>query len=101
MRKNEFIPPPLSSAEASELIARLADSNRSVRQTLIERNLWLVVDTVRKFENIRVEIGDLISIGTIGLIKAINTFQPDEDIKLATYVSQCIENEISEYLHKS
>jgi len=100
VHKNEFLP-PWSSFEEGELITQLADSNRSAYQTLIERNLRFVIYTVRKFENVGVEIEDLISIGTIGLIKAINTFRPDEDVKLAKYASQCIENEILAYLHKS
>ena len=74
------------------------DGGARVRRNLIERNLPLVICAVRKFEDAGVEIEDLISIGTIGLIKAINTFRPDEDVKLAPYVSQCIENEISAYL---
>jgi len=98
---SEVLPPPLSSNEESELISRLADGDKSVCQTLIERNLRLVVYIARKFENTGIGIEDLISIGSIGLIKAINTFRPDKNIKLATYASRCIENEILMYLRKN
>jgi len=98
---SEILPPPLSSVEESELILRLAQGDKSVCQTLIERNLRLVVYIARKFENTGIGIEDLISIGSIGLIKAINTFKPDKNIKLATYASRCIENEILMYLRKN
>lgn len=98
---SDTLPQPLPRAEEAALIARLADSDPAARQTLIERNLRLVVYIARRFENTGINIEDLISIGTIGLIKAINTFRADKNIKLATYVSRCIENEILMYLRKN
>jgi RNA polymerase sporulation-specific sigma factor len=97
----EALPPPLGKEEEIELIARLENGDESVKQTLIERNLRLVVYIARKFENTGVCIEDLISIGTIGLIKAVNTFDTQKRIKLATYASRCIENEILMYLRRS
>ena len=97
---SDTLPQPLPRAEEAALIARLADSDPAARQTLIERNLRLVVYIARRFENTGINIEDLISIGTIGLIKAINTFRADKNIKLATYASRCIENEILMYLRK-
>ncbi len=97
---SEALPPPLSSEEEMRLLANM-DSDESVRTVLIERNLRLVVYIARKFENTCVGIEDLISIGSIGLIKAINTFNPAKNIKLATYASRCIENEILMYLRKN
>ena len=98
---SDTLPQPLPRAEEAALIARLADSDPAARQTLIERNLRLVVYIARRFENTGINIEDLISIGTIGLIKAINTFCADKNIKLATYASRCIENEILMYLRKN
>ena len=98
---SDTMPQPLPRAEEAALIARLADSDPAARQTLIERNLRLVVYIARRFENTGINIEDLISIGTIGLIKAINTFRADKNIKLATYASRCIENEILMYLRKN
>ena len=98
---SDTLPQPLPRAEEAALIARLADSDPAVRQTLIERNLRLVVYIARRFETTGINIEDLISIGTIGLIKAINTFRADKNIKLATYASRCIENEILMYLRKN
>ena len=98
---SEALPPPLTSEEEAALLARLATEGVPVRQTLIERNLRLVVYIARKFENTGIGMEDLISIGTIGLIKAINTFKTDKNIKLATYASRCIENEILMYLRKN
>ena len=98
---SDTLPQPLPRAEEAALIARLADSDPAARQTLIERNLRLVVYIARRFENTGINIEDLISIGTIGLIKAINTFRADKNIKLATYASRCIENEILMYLRKT
>ena len=98
---SDTLPQPLPRAEEVALIARLADSDPAARQTLIERNLRLVVYIARRFENTGINIEDLISIGTIGLIKAINTFRADKNIKLATYASRCIENEILMYLRKN
>ncbi len=95
------LPPPLSKEEEASLIERLATDSHEVRTTLIERNLRLVVYIAKKFESTGVGVEDLISIGSIGLIKAINTFKPDKNIKLATYASRCIENEILMYLRKN
>ena len=98
---SDTLPPPLSKDEEAELIARLDGGDEGVKAQLIERNLRLVVYIARRFENTGVGIEDLISIGTIGLIKAINTYQPAKNIKLATYASRCIENEILMYLRKT
>ncbi|WP_297212183.1 RNA polymerase sporulation sigma factor SigE [uncultured Flavonifractor sp.] len=98
---SDTLPPPLSREEEAELIACLDRGEEGVRAKLIERNLRLVVYIARRFENTGVGIEDLISIGTIGLIKAINTFQPSKNIKLATYASRCIENEILMHLRKT
>jgi len=95
------LPPPLSKEEEEKLIEKFKDDPQSVRTELIERNLRLVVYISKKFENTGINIEDLISIGTIGLIKSINTFNPDKNIKLATYASRCIENEILMYLRKN
>lgn len=95
----DILPPPLSREEESEIIARLG-SEDSARQVLIEHNLRLVVYIAKRFENTGAGLEDLVSIGTIGLIKAINTFQADKNIKLATYASRCIENEILMYIRK-
>ena len=100
---SDTLPPPLSREEENALLARLEQGKREgeVRQQLIERNLRLVVYIARRFENTGVGIEDLISIGTIGLIKAVETYQPARNIKLATYASRCIENEILMYLRKN
>lgn len=98
---SEALPPPLSNDEEVFLIAKLKDDESTVRTILIERNLRLVVYIARKFENTGIGIEDLISIGTIGLIKAVNTFNPEKNIKLATYASRCIENEILMYLRRN
>ncbi len=95
---SDVLPPPLKPEEERELLERLDDDN--ARQTLIERNLRLVVYIARRFENTGVNLEDLISIGTIGLIKAVGTFKPDKNIKLATYSSRCIENEILMHIRK-
>ncbi|MEG1547544.1 MAG: RNA polymerase sporulation sigma factor SigE [Clostridia bacterium] len=100
VNSGEALPPPLTKEEELQLIEVLDDDD-SVKQTLIERNLRLVVYIARKFENTGVCIEDLISIGTIGLIKAVNTFDTKKKIKLATYASRCIENEILMYLRRS
>ena len=92
------LPRPLTPEEELELVARLPEDDGTVRSILIERNLRLVVFIAKKFENTAVGIEDLISIGTIGLIKAVNTFNPEKKIKLATYASRCIENEVLMYL---
>ena len=94
------LPAPLSAEEERELLTRLPEDGQRVRQTLIERNLRLVVFIARKFENTGVMLEDLISIGTIGLIKAVNTFDPGKKIKLATYASRCIENEVLMFLRR-
>ncbi|MBQ2664906.1 MAG: RNA polymerase sporulation sigma factor SigE [Clostridia bacterium] len=98
---SDTLPSPLTKDEEARLIKALAEGDMSVKATLIERNLRLVVYIARKFENTGIYVEDLISIGTIGLIKAINTFKPDKNIKLATYASRCIENEILMYLRKN
>ena len=97
---SDILPPPLPPEEERALIARLAEGDEQARQTLIERNLRLVVYIARRFENTGVNIEDLISIGTIGLIKAVGTFHADRNIKLATYSSRCIENEILMHIRK-
>ena len=98
---SDSLPAPLTREEEQALFARMADEPNAVRQTLIEHNLRLVVYIARKFENTGVGIEDLISIGTIGLIKAVNTFDPAKRIKLATYASRCIENEILMFLRRT
>lgn len=99
---NDVLPAPLSSKEESELLSKLdSKDNQKIKSVLIERNLRLVVYIARKFENTGINVEDLISIGTIGLIKAINTFKADKQIKLATYASRCIENEILMYLRRN
>ncbi|MDO7787996.1 RNA polymerase sporulation sigma factor SigE [Desulforamulus aquiferis] len=100
---SEALPPPLSNDEENDLIGRLGegDGDGKVKSVLIERNLRLVVYIARKFENTGVGIEDLVSIGTIGLIKAVNTFDPNKKIKLATYASRCIENEILMHLRRN
>ncbi|SFG39614.1 RNA polymerase sporulation sigma factor SigE [Sporolactobacillus nakayamae] len=98
---SEGLPSPLSKEEEAELMKMLPLGDPKVRATLIERNLRLVVYIARKFDNTRINIEDLISIGTIGLIKAVNTFNPEKKIKLATYASRCIENEILMYLRRN
>ncbi len=97
---SDILPPPLPPQEEKDLIDRLADKDMAARQTLIEHNLRLVVYIAKKFENSGVGIEDLISIGAIGLIKAVNTFDSSKKIKLATYASRCIENEILMYLRR-
>lgn len=98
---SDTLPPPLGREREAELIARLDAGETEVRQTLIEHNLRLVAYIARRFENTGINIEDLISIGTIGLIKAVNTYRSDKNIKLATYASRCIENEILMYLRKN
>jgi RNA polymerase sporulation-specific sigma factor len=104
---SEVLPPPLTKEEEQQLIQELSDSEadskeeENIKKHLIEHNLRLVVYIARKFENTGIGMEDLISIGTIGLIKAINTFNPEKKIKLATYASRCIENEILMYLRRT
>ena len=98
----DILPPPLDAKEEAEMIARLGtEGEKEARSLLIEHNLRLVVYIAKKFDNTCVGVEDLISIGTIGLIKAINTFNPEKNIKLATYASRCIENEILMYLRRN
>lgn len=97
---SEALPPPLSLEEEGALLGRLTVGDDSVKNTLIERNLRLVVYIARKFDNTGIWVEDLVSIGTIGLIKAVKTFDPTKKIKLATYASKCIENEILMYLRR-
>lgn len=96
----EVLPPPLKPEEESYFLSRLKYDD-SIKSILIERNLRLVVYIAKKFENTGINIEDLVSIGTIGLIKAVNTFNPEKNIKLATYASKCIENEILMYLRRN
>ena len=97
----ESLPKPLSREREAELIERMDEGDLSVRNELIEHNLRLVAYIARRFENTGIGMDDLISIGTIGLIKAVNTYRSDKSIKLATYASRCIENEILMYLRKN
>lgn len=97
---SDTLPKPPTKEEELELVTRLSEGDESARNTLIERNLRLVVYLARRFENTGINIEDLISIGTIGLIKAVGTYQPAKNIKLATYSSRCIENEILMHLRK-
>ena len=99
---SQTLPPPLPPEEEEEYIRKLSEEdNLEARQVLVERNLRLVVYIAKKFENTGIGIEDLISIGTIGLMKGVNTFNSDKNIKLATYASRCIENEILMYLRKN
>ena len=97
----EYLPPPLTKEEEQELLSHMHDDYENVRTTLIERNLRLVVFVAKKFDNTGVASDDLISIGALGLVKAVNTFDPEKNIKLATYAARCIENEILMYLRRS
>ncbi len=96
----ETLPAPLSPDDEKELVAKLSEGDKSAREKLIEHNLRLVVYIAKKFESSNVDIDDLISVGTIGLIKAVNSFDGNKQIKLATYASRCIENEILMHLRK-
>ena len=98
---SQTLPPPLEPEEEEKLLIKLSNKDIEARQILVERNLRLVVYIAKKFENTGIGIEDLISIGTIGLMKAINTFNTEKKIKLATYASRCIENEILMYLRRS
>ena len=97
---SDILPPPLKGAEERAALEALEQGDESAKQLLIERNLRLVVFIARRFENTGVNLEDLISIGTIGLIKAIGTYRRDKNIKLATYASRCIENEILMHIRK-
>lgn len=98
---SDILPAPLSREEEAELICRLGAGDTEAKNRLIEHNLRLVVYIARRFENTGINIEDLISIGTIGLIKAVDTYKPEKSIKLATYSSKCIENEILMHLRKT
>ena len=98
---SETLPPPLTEEEEQNVIIQIKNGNEKCKEELIVHNLRLVVYIAKKFETAGANIEDLISIGTIGLIKAVNTFNPDKNIKLATYASRCIENEILMFLRKS
>ena len=97
----DILPPPLSKAEEDYYLTMASDGDLFARDKLIEHNLRLVVFLAKKYENTRVDLEDLVSIGTIGLIKGIKTFSKDKNIKLATYASRCIDNEILMYLRKN
>ena len=97
---NESLPQPLSQEEESDLLHKFYQGDDDAKSLLVEHNLRLVVYLAKKFENTKAEMEDLVSVGTIGLIKAINSFKQDKQIKLATYASRCIENEILMYLRK-
>ena len=97
----EALPAPLTPEEEQAVVKRLNDGDVNAKNELIERNLRLVVYIAKRFENTGIDMEDLISVGTIGLIKAVNTFSPEKNIKLATYASRCIENEILMFLRKS
>ena len=101
MGGSDLLPPPLTRDEEEEMMQRMMQSDPKARSALIEHNLRLVVYIARKFENTGIGIEDLISIGTIGLIKAVNSFNPEKKIKLATYASRCIENEILMVLRRT
>ena len=96
----DVLPPPLKGIEEQKMLERLSAGDAEAKQILIEHNLRLVVYIARRFENTGINLEDLISIGTIGLIKAVGTFRSDKNIKLATYSSRCIENEILMYIRK-
>ena len=98
---SQTLPPPLDSKEEAEVLKRLEINDKEAKKILVERNLRLVVYIAKKFENTGIGIEDLISIGTIGLMKGVNTFNTDKKIKLATYASRCIENEILMYLRRN
>ena len=97
---SDILPPPLKGQEEQDTLTLLEQGNEDAKQKLIEHNLRLVVYIARRFENTGVNLEDLISIGTIGLIKAISTYRTDKNIKLATYASRCIENEILMHIRK-
>jgi len=98
---NDVLPPPLDASEEKDILVEFEKGSQDARSILIERNLRLVVYIAKKFESAGINVEDLISIGTIGLIKAVNTFNSERNIKLATYASRCIENEILMYLRRN
>ena len=97
----EVLPQPYSAEEEAEMVSKLGAGEKDVRYKLVEHNLRLVVYIARRFENTGVDLDDLVSVGTIGLIKAVNSFNADKNIKLATYASRCIENEILMHLRRT
>ena len=101
IKGNQTLPPPLDTIEEEKLLQKLMLDDKDAKQILVERNLRLVVYIAKKFENTGIDFEDLISIGTIGLMKAVNTFNVDKNIKLATYASRCIENEILMQLRRN
>ena len=101
IHSGESLPPPLSAEEEKNILIRITEGSEELKDELVTHNLRLVVYIAKKFESPSCSVEDLISIGTIGLIKAVNTFSPDRNIKLATYASRCIENEILMYLRKA
>lgn len=101
IKGSQMLPPPLDVVEEEKLLKKLMNDDENAKQILVERNLRLVVYIAKKFENTGIDFEDLISIGTIGLMKAINTFKTDKNIKLATYASRCIENEILMQLRRN
>ena len=98
---SEVLPQPFSASEEAEMVEKLGSNEKDVRDKLVEHNLRLVVYIARRFENTGVDLDDLVSVGTIGLIKAVNSFNADKNIKLATYASRCIENEILMHLRRT
>ena len=98
---SDTLPPPLTKEEEAQAFSQLEKNSQQAKETLIVHNLRLVVYIAKKFESTGIGVEDLVSIGTIGLIKAVNTFCPNKKIKLATYASRCIENEILMFLRKS
>ena len=101
MNSTNILPPPLDEDEEQELLEKVANDDLEARNTLIIHNLRLVVFIAKKFESTKIPLDDLVSIGTLGLIKGVQTFKMDKNIKLATYASRCIENEILMYLRKT
>ena len=97
----DMLPPPLSKEEEIKLVSEANNGSTEARNKLIEHNLRLVVFLAKRYENTKVDLEDLVSIGTIGLIKGVNTYKLDKNIKLATYASRCIDNEILMYLRKT
>ena len=98
---SDILPEPLSKEEEIKYVEKFLEGDNNARNILIERNLRLVVFLAKKYENTKVDLEDLVSIGTIGLIKGVNTYKLDKNIKLATYASRCIDNEILMYLRKT
>ncbi len=97
----DVLPAPFDAEEEAEMLAKLGSGDKEIKDSLIEHNLRLVVYIARRFENTGIDTDDLVSVGTIGLIKAVNSFNVDKNIKLATYASRCIENEILMFLRRT